>query len=106
MRITTRPGRMTTTNIKCGGSGKGRSVDSANWKRNGWESTNATGAVVSPIAEEVDLKANGHIKQVRSAVSVTGLFSHCSPQVATMNMTAGTEMRTTHLEGWVYPLPL
>ena len=47
---------------------KGRNADSASWKKDGWVSTSVTGAVASPTAWEVVLRANGHIKQVCNAV--------------------------------------
>jgi len=75
MRITIRPDRTITVNTKRGGRGTGRNVGSANWKRNGWESTSVTGAVVSLIAGEVVLRASDLIKQVRVVVGVTSIFS-------------------------------
>ena len=67
-RITTQPDQMTTMSIKFGGSAIGRNADNASLKKNGRVSTSVTGVAVSPIAGEVVLKANGHIKRVRDAV--------------------------------------
>ena len=65
-------------NTKPGGSAKGRNADSANWKKDGWVSTSVTGAVVSPTAGEVVLRANGHIKQVCNAVKRNLYYLICS----------------------------